>query len=306
MKNENFKIAAAYILICVLWGSTWLVIKIGLQSLTPFFSSGTRFLLASVFVFGMMKIRHTKIQMDKDSIQLYLIMGIFSFVIPFALVYWAQQFVPSGLSSILFAVFPFFVLIFSWLLIPSDKIGPYKLLGILLGFGGIVIIFSENIKIDLSDDFYGMIAILASATLQGLVAVIIKKKGKHLNPLSMNLVPLIIAGTILTIGSFIFENTGRISINSEAVMSVVYLAFFGTLMTFTTYYWLMQRINVVILSLSAFITPIIAVLFGFIFLNEILTMRDYIGSSLVLIGILFANFRGLVNYFNMKKNTKTI
>ncbi len=301
MKNENLMIGAAYVLICILWGSTWLVIKIGLQSMTPLFSSGVRFIFASMFVFAVMRFRGLKIQRDSESIRLYLLIGLLSFVFPFALVYWGQQYVASGLGSILFAIFPFFVLIFSWILIPAEKVGPYKLLGIIVGFSGIVIIFSENIKIDLSSDFYGMVAIICSAVLQGLAAVLVKKYGRHLNPLSMNLVPLMIAGSILTLGSFVFEDTSRISINTEAVFSVLYLAFFGTLMTFTTYYWLMQRINVVLLSLSAFITPIIAVIFGFIFLNEILTTRDYIGSSLVLIGILFANFKGLAKYLKSKK-----
>lgn len=301
MKNENLRIGAAYVLICILWGSTWLVIKIGLQSMTPLFSSGVRFIFASMFVFGVMQFRGLKIQKDKESVKLYILIGLLSFVFPFALVYWGQQYVPSGLGSILFAIFPFFVLIFSWILIPAEKVGPYKLLGIIVGFSGIVIIFSENIKIDLSSDFYGMVAILCSAILQGLAAVLVKKYGRHLNPLSMNLIPLIIAGSILTLGSFLFEDTGRININTEAVFSILYLAFFGTLMTFTTYYWLMQRINVVLLSLSAFITPIIAVIFGFIFLNEILTTRDYIGSSLVLIGILFANFKGLAKYIKTKR-----
>ncbi|MCF8241488.1 MAG: EamA family transporter [Melioribacteraceae bacterium] len=304
MQSDNLKIGIGYAAICLLWGSTWIAIKIGLESLTPFLSSGVRFIIAAALIFAVAKFKKLSFQTDQKSIRLYFILTLFSFVIPFGLVYWAQQFVPSGLSSILFAVFPFFVIIFSWIAIPKDRIGPYQLTGVVMGFVGIVVIFSENISFDLSDSLIGMIAIVSSAAMQGGVAVVIKKHGGELNPFTMNLIPLFFAGIFLTAGAFVFEDMAHVDFNSEAVLSLVYLASFGTLGTFTIYYWLMKKINVVILSLSAFITPIVAVVLGWIFLSEVLSARDFIGSSMVLIGILFANFRGLRNYFKYRKILK--
>ena len=253
-----------------------------------------------------MQIRGISIQRDPLSIKLYLIMGLFSFIIPFGLVYWAEQFIASGLASILFGVFPFFVIIISRLAIPAEKIGPYKLVGVILGFLGIFIIFSENLALDIENDFYGMIAVVVSAIMQAGIAVTIKKYGQHLNPLSMNLMPLAIAGLVLTFAGYSLENSQNWIFDYKAVLSIIYLAFFGTLLTFTTYYWLMKKINIVILSLSAFITPIIAVLLGWIIAHETFTERDLIGSSLVLIGILFANFRGLLNYYRSKSKQFTV
>lgn len=300
MPNENFKIASGYALICLLWGSTWLAIRIGLDSLTPVFSAGLRFSAATIFFFVLMKIRGVRIQTDSRSVKLYIIMGFFSFVIPFGLVYWAEQFIASGLTSVLFASFPFWVIIFSYFAIPQDKIGPYKLVGVIMGFIGNYVIFSRSISFNLSDDLWGMIAITTSAIMQGGVAVVIKKYGKSLNPLSMNLVPVFIAGISMLIIGFLFEDLSTIKFDTGAIFSVLYLAFFGTVLTFTTYYWLMQRINVVILSLSSFITPIVAVLLGWFVRGEVFSQNDLIGSALVLIGILFANFRGLLNYYRSK------
>ncbi|MBU2493585.1 MAG: EamA family transporter [Bacteroidetes bacterium] len=297
MSKENIKIGLAYVLICLLWGSTWMVIRIGLETLTPMIYAGTRFLLASIFIYIIMRMRGTKLQKDKASLNLYWIMGIFSFVIPFWLVYWAEQFIPSGLTSIIFAVYPFFVIIFTRIIIKDEKIGPYKIIGVLLGFLGIIIIFMRDISIDFSSSFWGMLAILSSAVIQAAIAVIIKKYGKHLNPLSMNFVPVLLGGTIMVILGFIAEDYTTWIFNQQAILSIAYLAFFGTVVTFTTFYWLMQRISVVILSLSTFITPIIAVFLGWFILHEKLSALTLLGSSLVLIGILFANFRGLKNYF---------
>lgn len=295
--NESIKIVLGYIVITLLWGSTWLAIRVGLDSLTPMFAVGVRFFLASIFVYLVMKISKVKLQTDSLSIKLYLFLAFFSFIIPFSLVYWAEQFVPSGLTSVIFAVFPFFVILFSWLLLPDGSIGIYKSIGVLAGFFGIAIIFWDDISFDLSEYSLGMIAILLSATIQGLVAVIMKKHGGKLNPLSMNFIPLLVTGIVLIPIGLLFENRESLVFDSKAVYSILYLAFFGTVVTFTTYFWLLQRMNVVILSLSSFLTPIIALILGVVFLSERFTANHILGSSLVLIGILFANFRGLVKYY---------
>ncbi len=302
--NENIKIVLGYILITLLWGSTWLAIRVGLDSLTPMFAVGVTFFIASIFVYIVMKISNVKLQTDSLSIKLYLFLAFFSFIIPFSLVYWGEQFVPSGLASVIFAVFPFFVILFSWLLLPDGSIGIYKSIGVLAGFIGITIIFWDDISLDFAEYSLGMIAILSSATIQGFVAVIIKKHGSKLNPLSMNFVPLLITGIVLIPVGLLFENRESLVFDSKAIYSILYLAFFGTVVTFTVYFWLMQKINVVILSLSTFLTPIIALILGAILLSEKLTTNHILGSSLVLIGILFANFRGLVKYYKDREKNQ--
>ncbi len=301
MINDKFKIIGGYVLICLIWGSTWYAIKLGLNEFPPMYSAGLRFSLAAIFIYVFMILRGLRIQKDKTSIRLYWIMGIFSFVIPFSLVYWAEQYIPTGLASVLFATFPFFVTIFSKISLPDESVDLFKAIGVVLGFAGIVVIFSDDISLNFKISIAGMIAVIVSAAMQGGIAVMVKKYGKHLNPLSMNFIPLVIGGVVLLIASLFFENLKGIEYSPVAIGSVIYLAFFGTLVTFTIYYWLMQRINVVILSLSAFITPIIAVLIGWLFASEVFTVLDIAGSSLVLIGILFANFKGLMSFIKSNK-----
>jgi len=299
--TEKYKIASGYALICLIWGSTWLAIRFGLGSLTPLISAGLRFLLASLFVYGMMRIKNISLQTDTLSIKLYAVLSLFSFTIPFGLVYWAEQYIPSGLASIVFAVMPFFVIIYSMIAFKKDSVTFNQIFGSILGFSGIVIIFSENLSLDLSQHLLGIIAVLISASMQGAIGVTIKKYGQHLNPLSMNFLPLFFAGIILIIVSILFENSSGWIFDFNAFASIIFLAFFGTLVTFTTYYWLLKRMNVVLLSISSFITPIIAVILGWLIMNENFSFRTLVGSSLVLIGILFANFRGLMNYYLIKR-----
>ena len=295
MKASPIKIILGYVLISLIWGSTWLAIRASLESLTPFISGGSRFLLASVFILILMKVRGVSLQKDKESIRLYILMGFMSFVIPFGLVYWAEQFVPSGLASVLFGVYPFFVAIFSYFRMPDEIIGKLKIIGMSLGFFGIVVIFSDSFTTDLTNLFLGMVAVALSGIMQAWIAVTLKKSGKHLNPLSMNFIPMLIAGvTGLAIG-MLTEDLYCININQTAVISVLYLAFFGSLITFTVFYWLMKKINVIMLSFTAFITPIIALILGWIFYNETLTTQHLLGSILVLVGLLTANLDSFIN-----------
>lgn len=241
-----------------------------------------------------MRVKKLTLQTDKVAIRLYLLMGFLSFVIPFGLVYWAQQFVPSGMAAVLFAVYPFWVVIFSYLRMKEEPIGFYKIFGTVLGFGGIVVIFSDSFKGDLSDYLIGMFAVVLSGTMQAWIAVSIKKYGNHLHPLSMNFIPMVIAGISMTAIALFAEDISTLKFNENAVLSILYLAVFGSIVTFTSFYWLIKRVNLVILSLIAFITPVVALLLGYILYSETLSTRHFIGSALVLTGVLWANLDNLL------------
>ena len=302
MKSTTPKIIIAYVLLCLIWGSTWLAIRAGLESLTPLISSGLRFIIASIGIFIIMRLRGMNLQVDRLAIKLYLIMGVFSFFIAFGLVYWGEQYVPSGLASVLFGVYPFFVAIFSYFFITEETIGTYKTIGMILGFIGIIVIFSDTFGSDLSMNVLGMIAIVLSGIIQAANAVLVKKKGKNLNPLSMNFIPMLIAGVALIVLGLLFEDLSKIKFDHKAIFSVLYLALFGSILTFTTFYWLMKKINIVLLSLITFITPIVALFLGWLIYNEQLTSENIIGAIMVLIGLLIANLQSIIKPKTITKN----
>jgi drug/metabolite transporter (DMT)-like permease len=290
MQGSILQILGIYILTCMIWGSTWLVIKIGLESIPPIISAGYRFTLASILILGVISIKKIKIQTDVTAIKLYLSMAFFSFIFPYGLIYWAEQFVPSGLTAILYAVYPFSIAIFSLVMIPSEKIGINKIVGIIISFTGLYVIFSESFTGNLDNYILGLIAVFISAIMQSSIAVSIKKYGHHLHPLAMNFYPMLIAGIVLLVYGFIIEGQLKIRYDYKAFFSVFYLALFGSLITFTSYYWLIKRVNIIIVSLITFITPIIALCLGWFFYREELSMHQLVGCFLVLVGLLAAIF----------------
>ena len=299
MQKDTIKIILIYALACLIWGSTWMAIRLGLDSLTPFISVGLRFSLAALFILIFMRIKGMKIQMDKLSIRLYLQMAFFSFVIPYGLVYWGEQYIPSGLASVLFAVNPFFVTIFSFYMLSQEKITPYKILGMIIGFIGIVVIFSEDITDTAGFFIWGMVAVILSALIQGWIQVIVKKHGQYLNSFTMNFYPMLIAGIVILFIGLFTENLNYIKFDSKAILSVLYLAFFGGMVVFTCWYWLLKRVSVIVLSLITFITPVIALILGIILLKEVFTVTNLFGSFLVLAGLMIAILGNLKSFKNI-------
>lgn len=304
MNSYNYKIWAGFVFIAAIWGSTWLAIRIGLESLAPFFSSGVRFLIAAAILYLIIKYRRIQVPLDKRSVYLYIYIGLFSFALPYGLVYWGEQRIPSGLASIIFASFPFFVALFSKIFLPNEEIGIYKIAGIIIGFIGIIIIFSEGVSLDMNSDFAGMAAIGVSALVQASAGVAVKKYGKHIDPVSTIALPALIGGILLMIVSFLSEDISAQHFDAKGILSMFYLGAFGTVATFTIFYWLLKRMNIAILSLNTFLTPIIAVILGWLIMDEVLSINTILGSACVLLGILFANFKGLINFMLNKNEAK--
>lgn len=301
MKNYKIFIPIIYLLICLFWGSSWLVIKLSLEYLNPLFNLGLRFLIAAFSILLVIKWTNTKLDFSKESIKIYFLMGIFSYSLPFYLVYWAEQTIPSSLASVLFGMYPFFIAILSSIFIKEESLTINRILGIFLSFFGIVLIFSDGLKFDIRSYSYGQLAVIASALMQAGIAITIKKKGGYLNPLSMNFLPLLIASFVLFIFSFQTEDISKNKLTIEPILMILYLAIFVTVFNFTAYYWLMKKINIVLLSLTSFITPVIAVALGILIGKEHLTRNILAGTIMVLLGIIIVNLNGIKKFYHQRR-----
>jgi len=288
--SERFKVVFAYVAVCTIWGSTWLVIKVGLEYIPPLISAGLRFLVAAAILWGIIKFRGITIPMHAQARWFYLGVTLASFSIPFALVYWGEGRISSGLTAILFAVYPFCVAIFSALMLKSEKLTVPKIAGIILGFLGIVVIFGNDVSFGNNiDSLLGMGAVVLSAVLQGFSAIIIKKYGHDISPFVVSFVPMLVSAFLLLVSGVVLEDMMSIQFNSVSIFSIIFLALFGSVTTFVSYFWLIKRVEVVYLSLTSFITPIIATVLGIIILHEQVSSQLFAGAALVLVGIMSAN-----------------
>ncbi|HUN64602.1 MAG TPA: EamA family transporter [Bacteroidota bacterium] len=302
------KITAGFIVISLIWGSTWLAIKIGLDSVPPFYGAAIRFTVGSVILALLVLFRKERLSFDRGALAMYGTLGILSFGVPFALVYWSEQYIPSGLASVLFAAYPFVVAIGSHLLLAGERLTVYKSAGVLLGFTGVLAIFWSDLSLG-SAGVGGMIAILISTFLQGTSLVIVKRWNRGLSPTVLTLGGMLVGVIILYAIAGVAERVADIRLDPKGICSILYLGSFGTVMTFVVYYWLLTHVEAVYLSLVSFVTPVLAVILGALVLGESFSSRVVLGAGLILAGIAVTNAHDLLTVVRtaaMKRNGERV
>lgn len=289
---KRVNLLLGYILICLIWGTTWLAIKVSINTLPPFFSAGVRFSIASLLILAVLKYRKYKYRFDLRETIFLLLVGLASFSVPYGLVYWAEQRITSGLTAVTFAVMPFFAALLSRFFLKDEELTFWKVFGILLGFSGLLVIFGGDLKIGSTGAALGILAVVLSAFFNAVVAVGVKKYGYHIDPVFINLIPMAIGAITLLATSFFIEDWGTIRFNVSNLIAIFYLAAFGSVSAFVIYFYLLKHISVVLLSMTSFITPLLALASGSLVLGEKFPGGTLVGSALILAGILFMNLYG--------------
>lgn len=281
---------ALYLLLCLIWGSTWVAIKIGLQDAPPAWSASARMLLGGLILLLYTNLAGQSFPRGAKEKWRVAWPGLMIYGLAYALVYAGIERISAALSSILFASFPFFIAIFVAILVKSEKISPRTLTGVIIGFSGIVVIFAGPVSLDRSS-IIGSLLVLVSTVLSAYGTVHIRAFLRDQPVLVMMALQMTLGGILLTLIAVLFEPISQFKLTVASVGSILYLTLFGTIIAFAGYFWLLKRMPTLTLSLIAFITPLTAIFLGYIFLDEMLSVQDYVGSGLVLAGVLLARQR---------------
>jgi drug/metabolite transporter (DMT)-like permease len=253
-----------------IWGSTWLAIKIGLGAMPPFLSAGMRFALAAGVLAGLSWAAGVPWPRQARTHGGLLTLGFLNFVVNYGVVYWGEQYVSSGLTAVLFATYPLFVLLIAHATIGGERITPRKAIGVALGFAAVI---------------------LVSPVASALTSVGIKKWGHDLHPYTLTALPMAYGAVVLTSIGFVFEDARAIEWSAAAIGSLAYLALFGSVIAFVVYYRLLKVVPVSLLALVSYAFPIVAVVLGWLVLDERLSGSTLIGAAGVLVGIALATWR---------------
>lgn len=201
-----------------------------------------------------------------------------------------SQYIPSALASILFAVFPFLVMLLMPLFIKDEKVTKRAVFGVGLGFAGVVLIFAEPLQLK-GEALYGMLLFLLSPVAAAMGTVSIKAFLRDEPVLQMITLQMGLGAFLLCIVAALTEDLGRFEITAVSVGSILYLSICGSIVAFGVYYWLLKRIRLISMSLVALVTPVVAMLIGYLVLGEVLAPLDYVGAALVLTGVAVVNVR---------------
>src|SRR6266571_89879 len=294
------KARIVWLILCCIWGSTWLFIKIGLNDLPPFTFAGFRFVLASLILGSLVLLRRVRWPRTRDEWSLIAVSGVLQFTFNYGLVFWGEQHISSGLAAVLQSTFPLFGLVIAHFYLPHERITTVKVAGVLLGIVGVAIIFSDQLSIAGSLALVGSVALVLSAVFGSYSNVLVKARGTHIDPqilasgqMICGLIPLLVIG-ILTEGSPL-----KLHWTILSVMSLLYLVVVGSVIAFALYYWLVRHMDVTKTMLIALVTPVVAVVLGVAVLHESLNWRLLAGAACIVSGI------GLIVFRKRQKNVST-
>lgn len=280
---------AALAVLILIWGTTWAVIRIGLRGLPPFTGVAMRFGIAAIVLFAVARAFGVRPDRDRRAWVLGAVNAALAFSLSYGVVYWAEQWVPSGLASVLFSTFPLMVAGLAHFALPGERIQLASAAGILVGFLGVLVIFSEDLAaLGGQQAVTASIVFLLSPLAAAVANVVVKRWGKGVHPLSLTAPPMAATAVIMGVLAVIFERGRQLSFDASSVGALLYLAIAGTAVTFFLYFWLLDRLPATRLSLITYGIPVVAVTVGTLGLGEPFTGRMFMGSGLVLVGVSLA------------------
>lgn len=275
-----------YILLCLIWGSTWLAIKLGLDAgMPPLLGASLRFAIAAALLLPAARVMAPGSFRDRTAWRLALLVGLLSFGFGYGATYVAAMWIPSSLGSLTFGFFPFWVAVLAHFLL-GERLTLAKLLAIVLGFSGLALLSYGSLRELGPDTALGVAIVTCSVLVQGYPQVMIKRDGKDVPTVFLSGAGMLVGSLVLLVVAGIAGEWSRpFPWNSTVVVSIAYLALMGSIVTFMIYYGLLKRLSATLMALVALITPPIAVVLGSIYRSEQLGTLTLTGGAIVLTGV---------------------
>jgi len=288
-KGKRSKAIFALSLVCFLWGTTWLASKQGVKYMPALQLAGIRqFIAGSIYVLFFL-IKGVKLPRKKDWIPI-LVLSFLNFVMSNGLSTWAVQYISAGLGAIMGAIFPIWIVVIG-LFSMKEKIPAKAIIGLILGFGGVCIIFYEHLQDFLNADFrFGIILSLIATWTWAFGTLYTKKEAVRFNPYFSLGLQMLISGIALITFTKATGNAVALSIIPwQSWTAIFYLVIFGSLVAFIAYLYALQNLPTEQASIYAYINPVVAVLCGWLIFNEKLTVFIGIGGLVALLGVFLVN-----------------
>jgi drug/metabolite transporter (DMT)-like permease len=281
-----------WLILCLIWGSTWIFIKVGLEDLPPMAFASARFILAVAILFVVIKVQGIVLPRTAAQWRLIALTGVLQFSINYSAVFWAEQYITSGLAAVLQATIPVFGLALAWIFLPSERITGQKIIAVILGIVGVAVIFNDQLRVENWAAFAGCVAIVAGAYCAAQASILIKAKAAGIHPAALVFCQMACGLPAVVIYSLAVEgNPLRFNWSWRALACMLFLAIFGTIVAFWLYYWLLSRVESTKAMMISLVTPLLAVVIGWLSLGERLPPLTFFGGALIVGSVALIVFR---------------
>lgn len=280
----KFTIQVLFVLICLIWGSTWVAIKVGLDGVPPFLGAGLRFLLSALIVGFVLVARRQRVRLTREDRICICSLGVLVFWLDYAAVYWAETHISSGLTAILFSTMPLMTALLSAFWTRTETLDTRKVTGILVGVAGTAMLFWTGEQLG-AFQALGMLAALLASFCAAINLVVMKKYGGESDPFVLNFFGMGLGAIGLLAMSAAFEWNASVRWSAPNVGAIIYLSVFGSVIAFWAYYALIKVMDATMVSLSTLIIPVVALILGRLLLQETISPLAVLGIATVMGGV---------------------
>jgi drug/metabolite transporter (DMT)-like permease len=285
-KEKNTKAYIALLTIYIVWGTTYLAIRIGVASLPPVLFTGFRWLIAGPILMLFLILRKYKMPNKNDVLHLG-IGGLLLIGGGNGLVVFAEQWVPSGLTALLITTVPFWVVGMEALMPNSKKINILIMAGLLLGLVGVGIIFGSDFK-SLFDPSHslGIVGLILAEVAWSVGTLYSKYKKVSVHPLMGAATQMLVAGIVITIVGLLLGEAGNFHFTSTSFYAFIYLVIAGSLVAYGAYVYAVAHLPISLVATYAYVNPVIALFLGWLILDEKITIWVVLAAFVILAGVM--------------------
>ncbi|MES2702164.1 MAG: EamA family transporter [Bacteroidota bacterium] len=289
--TRQTKAYIALAFVCIVWGTTYLAIRIGVMHYPAFLFAGVRQVVSGIILAAVALMLNRKTDFSRANILRQMTVGFLMLTVGNGCVTWGEKYIPSGVAALICSMMPLFAVMFNLLSSKRDKLNGLIGTGLVLGVCGVGLIFRQNLA-DIGKPAYigGMAATLLATCSWALGSILNRKNVNPVNALLNSAMQLLFGGLVmLLISPVIDDYSGLVLWNTDGVISLVYLIIFGSVLAYAAYMYALAELPVGIATIYAYINPLIAVLAGYLFLSEQLNIYTALSFATIVVSVYLVN-----------------
>ncbi|HEY1241349.1 MAG TPA: EamA family transporter [Bryobacteraceae bacterium] len=288
-RPRTWQTILAFAIIYLVWGSTFLAIRVGVREVPPFLLASIRFVAAGLALYLWMLVQGERSPSARQWTSAFLI-AVLIFVLDYGLLFWAEQRVPSGLAAVMLATIPVFMALSEIILLGTQKLTPRLILALLIGIGGVAVLVSRSLNLGGAPvDTKGAVALIIAAMSWSLASALTRKLPLPPSKVMSSGAQMLAGGILLALTSAGLGEFGGFrlaAVSGGAWLALAYLIVAGSIVGFTAYVWLIHHESPTKVGTYAYVNPVVAVLIGYFVGGEGLGPRAILGTICVLISVL--------------------
>ena len=287
--RPRWKTLLAFAIIYLVWGSTFLAIRIGVREVPPLLLAAMRFLVAGLVLYGWMIARGER-SPSRRQWRSASVLAILIFVIDYGLLFWAEQRVPSGVAAVMLALIPAFMALSEIIVLRTQRLTIRLALALLIGLGGVAVLMSRSLNLGGEPiDRVGALALIVASMSFSVSSALARKLPLPSSKVMSSGAQMLAGGVFLVLAAAALGEFGNFhpgTVSRGAWLSLLYLIVAGSIIGFTAYVWLIDHESPTKVGTYAYVNPVVAVLLGYFLGGEALGLRTVLGTLFVLISVL--------------------